>query len=250
MEREEGLEREDETEDILAAVCDDDREFGEAFVKSLRQGFQRLGARARVEFFERAEDCCRAVEQGGYELVFLDIEMEGIGGFGAAKRIGFLKEGRELPFIVFVSAHESLVFDSYEFEPFWFVRKSRLEELDRVLGRFLAKRAERSLSYRFKEGRSYRNVKIRDILFLEGGGHTIEVNTYSNRFSVYGSLSGFEKELGPYGFFRIHRNFLVNMEAVFSVDKDSVTLADYSSLPVSKDRKSKVKKLLLGGGAK
>lgn len=234
-----------EKEDILAAVCDDDRVFGETFAKRVRQGFSRLGARAEVQVFDRAEDCCLAVERGGFGLVFLDIEMEGIGGFGAAKRIGFLREGRKLPLIVFVSAHESLVFDSYEFEPFWFMRKSRLEELDRVLERFLARMAERSLAYRFKEGRSYRSVKIRDILFLEGGGHTVEVNTYSNRFPVYGSLSRFEKELGPYGFFRIHRNFLVNMEAVFSVDKDSVTLADYTSLPVSKDRKAKVKERLL-----
>ncbi len=41
--------------------------------------------------------------------------------------------------IVFVSAHENLVFDAYEFEPFWFLCKSHLDELKRLLECFLTK---------------------------------------------------------------------------------------------------------------
>lgn len=229
------------------AVCDDDRAFGDAFARRLKDWFEQAGEDALVDVFTQAKECCLAVERGAYELLFLDIEMEGMDGFGAARRIGFFREGRKLPYLVFVSAHENLVFDAYEFEPFWFMRKSRLEELDRVLERFQAKRAERELSYRFKDGYSYRNVRVRDILFLEGSGHSIEVNTYSNRFSIYGSLAKLEADLKPYGFFRVHRNYLVNMDAVFSVDRDTVTLVDYTSLPMSKDRKAEVKARLLRG---
>ena len=57
-----------------------------------------------------------------------------------------------------------------------------------------------------------------------------------------------EQELGPFGFFRIHRNYLVNVDAVFSVNRDTVTLVDYSVLPLSKDRKQRIKELLLSGG--
>ena len=40
----------------------------------------------------------------------------------------------------------------------------------------------------------------------------------------------------------------MNVEAVFSVNRDTVTLVDYSVLPLSKDRKQRIKELLLSGG--
>ena len=46
----------------------------------------------------------------------------------------------------------------------------------------------------------------------------------------------------------IYRNYLVNVDAVFSVNRDTVTLVDYSVLPLSKDRKQRIKELLLSGG--
>ena len=155
---------------IPIPVCDDDRQFGEAFVLRLKQSFGQLGEQVQIDLFSQAQDCCLAVRDKDYELLFLDIEMEGLDGFGAARQIGFFGEGRKQPLIVFVSAHENLVFDAYEFEPFWFLRKSHLDELKRLLECFLTKRTRKELSYRFKEGRSYRNVRIRDILFLEGSG--------------------------------------------------------------------------------
>ncbi len=57
-----------------------------------------------------------------------------------------------------------------------------------------------------------------------------------------------EQELGPFGFFRIHRNYLVNVDAVFSVNRDTVTLVDYSVLPLSKDRKQRIKDCCSQGG--
>ena len=130
-----------------------------------------------------------------------------------------------------------------------FLPKERVSaELERALKKFLEKTAKRDLAYRFRDGISYKPVRIRDIFYLECSGHNLEINTRTERFCIYGSLKQMEQELGPFGFFRIHRNYLVNVDAVFSVNRDTVTLVDYSVLPLSKDRKQRIKELLLSGG--
>lgn len=227
------------------AVCDDDIEFARCFSGRIQDAFAAMGVKAQIECFEDGETCCQAVKKREYDLIFMDIEMDSMNGFDAARQICFYKERRELPYLIFVSAHESMVFDSYEFEPLWFLCKERLEELGRALRKFAGKMEARELTFSFREGRSFRSVKIREILYLEGRGHWIDVNTWSDRFDIYGSLGQFEKELTPHGFFRIHRNFLVNMAAVFSINKDTVTLVDYTSLPMGRDRKARVREHFL-----
>ncbi|MBS6953466.1 MAG: response regulator transcription factor [Enterocloster asparagiformis] len=237
---------------ISIAVCDDDKCFADLFAGMVVMALERLERSCSVEIFTKAEDCCAAAKERRFDLVFLDIEMDGMNGFSAARKIRFFGTGghqEEGPFLIFVSSHENLVFDAYEFEPLWFLPKDRISsELDRALKKFLEKTARRDLAYRFRDGISYKAVKVRDIFYLECSGHNLEINTRTERFSIYGSLKQMEQELGPLGFFRIHRNYLVNVEAVFSVNRDTVTLADYSVLPLSKDRKRQIKELLLSGG--
>lgn len=58
-------------------------------------------------------------------LIFLDIEMPEINGFDLAKE---LRQNIRKPHIVFVSSHESRVFESFEYKPLWFMRKSQIED--------------------------------------------------------------------------------------------------------------------------
>lgn len=237
---------------ISIAVCDDDGCFAGLFAELIAKTLERLERSCSVEIFGKARDCCDAAQERRFDLIFLDIEMDGMDGFSAARKIRFCGTGghqEDGPFLIFVSSHENLVFDAYEFEPLWFLSKERISsDLERALKKFLEKTARRDLAYRFRDGISYKPVKVRDIFYLECSGHNLEINTRTERFCIYGSLKQMEQELGRYGFFRIHRNYLVNVEAVFSVNRDTVTLADYSVLPLSKDKKQRIKELLLSGG--
>ena len=106
------------------AVCDDDIEFARCFSGRIQDAFAAMGVKAQIECFEDGETCCQAVKKREYDLIFMDIEMDSMNGFDAARQICFYKERRELPYLIFVSAHESMVFDSYEFEPLWFLCKN------------------------------------------------------------------------------------------------------------------------------
>ena len=57
--------------------------------------------------------------------MFLDIDMPGISGLEIAKK---LREENSDIILIFVSAHEQYVFESIEYSPFRYIRKSRIEK--------------------------------------------------------------------------------------------------------------------------
>lgn len=150
--------------------------------------------------------------------------------------------------IIFISNYESKVFESYEYEPLWFIRKSDLKEmLPKAIMKFMSKIAEEDIYYEFQTGANKKVVKVKDIIFMECNLHEITVKAVSEDFNIYGSLKKLEIEFTQFGFIRIHKNYLVNRRYIFSVDSKNVILTNKLSLPLSKMRRQNVKNLLFAG---
>ncbi len=111
---------------IRIAVCDDDREFS-ARLKLL---INKYYFEEKVEFYAAVFNSGMGLLFGkkDYNAVFLDIDMPNIGGFEIAEKLS------SDILIVFVTAHDELVYSSLKFRPFRFIRKGHLEnELPKVL---------------------------------------------------------------------------------------------------------------------
>ena len=78
------------------AACDDD----DSDLSTIRDYLGRYDAGLSLDVFNAAEMLLAAAESKFYDLIFLDIEMEALSGFDAAR---LLMEGREKPLIVFVT---------------------------------------------------------------------------------------------------------------------------------------------------
>ena len=59
-----------------------------------------------------------------YDLYMIDIQLNHISGFEVAEEI---KLAAPQAIIVFCSSHNNLVYDSFHYEPFYFVRKDHLQ---------------------------------------------------------------------------------------------------------------------------
>ena len=79
---------------------------------------------------------------------------------------------RGTPCLIFVSAHESFVFDAQAFMPLWFVRKS-------MLGRDMYKALQKNVELtEFKKACCMLKggpVYIRDIMYIECSGHLLTI---------------------------------------------------------------------------
>ena len=120
---------------INIAICDDQH----AHLTKLAQMIneiclykipEKYDCRAYNGFYS-AEDVISFLRNNMINILFLDIEMKGMNGFELAALLN-----KEFPhiIIIFVSAYENYVYNAFEYAPFRFLRKSRLnEELEPAL---------------------------------------------------------------------------------------------------------------------
>ena len=217
----------------------DDSEMNRAILyEMLHDDFEILEA-------ESGELCIDMMKQYGRDisLLLLDIVMPGMDGFSMA---GKMQKSYPNIVLIFVSSHESLVFQSYEYDTFWFMRKSALiTDLKKAIDKYFARIVYNELYYVVNAQKVY----YKDILYIECNGHLITIKTADRTYSMCGSLKKLEEELTPYQFIRVHKSFLVNMKQINVIHNDKIILTDNSSVLLSKSRRAEVRKLYFRGGA-
>lgn len=235
-----------EKRECRVGICDDKQEDIGRIEEALRKSLKRIGQTVSLSIraFLNGEDLYAATRKEMFHLLFLDIEMSGMNGFELAEKLCM---DRPKIFLVFVSVHESLVFDALEYSPLWFVRKRNLErDMFRALRKYLQVTTFTGVRYRMKEGFGFREIPIRDILYIEGSGHSLSIRkTDGDCLKKYGSLKSMEEDLGGCCFLRIHKNYIVNQEYIKEVGKREVYLTDGSVLEMGRDRKGAVREAML-----
>ena len=176
-----------------------------------------------------------------FDVLFLDIDLPGVNGFEVAKRIG-----QDYPHItiIFVSAYDQLVYSSFEYYPFAFVRKNLLnDELPKVMKRYLKKRREAQNQIVVNTSEGMKKVDINAITHVESCRNYYNIHLiYGNTYVCRGTLGSFEKEVLNYAFYRIHSAYIVNLAYVEKIVDNEHVLIKNEMLPIAQKRFSKFKK--------
>ncbi|MCL2105698.1 MAG: LytTR family transcriptional regulator DNA-binding domain-containing protein [Oscillospiraceae bacterium] len=91
----------------------------------------------------------------------------------------------------------------------------------------------------------YRQIDLRDIYYFEPAlNHMICVWYKTGKFLFQDSLSNLEKRLKGHGFIRIHRSYLVALNAVYRAAFDQVTLVNKKIIPVGRGNYAALKEAL------
>lgn len=223
---------------LQIGICDDKKEDLVRIEKAVRESIERIGIQAEPEFrlFQNGEKLYESGMQENFDLLFLDIEMPGLDGFGLARRICSRKTDVCL---IFVSAHESFVFDSQEYMPFWFVRKEMLQR-----DMFLA--MQKYFNLKITKRVSYRDIPIHDMIYIECRGHLLEIHRQDGKTcKQYGSLKAMEEELSKHHFLRIHKSYLVNQEYIEEIGKREIRLSDGTLLEMGRDRRKSLREAMI-----
>ena len=182
-----------------------------------RTRLQRLlRARADVEVVGLAANADEAVEKVtelAPDLIFLDVQMPGLGGFDVLRQIG----GSGRPFVIFTTAHAQYALRAFEVHALDYLLKPFDEErlnasLDRALPiiggsewteRFIVKSAGRIMFLRADEIAWIAAADNYVYLHVNGGSHLVR-----------DSLKAMEKKLDPERFARVHRSAIVNLSSI------------------------------------
>lgn len=163
--------------------------------------------------------------QPRFDLVIMDIDMPGISGVDAARR---LRADGDNVVLMFVTNMPQYALAGFEVEAVDYILKPVTYQtfalkLERAL-RFVLRNREEQLALRTAEGLV--SVSTADILYVESVLHYLIYNTVNGEHKVRGTMAQAEKELQPFRFARCSSGLLVNLRYVKSIEKEDVVLGD------------------------
>ena len=254
---------------MIRTLLVDDEELARATLKRALlaaaefDGFEIVGEAANgVEALE-------AIEEYRPDLIFLDIEMPGFGGFEVIQQLS------NVPAIVFVTAYDEYAVRAFEANALDYLLKPvQPERLQRALGRirqrFATNAAERSREQdarlaevialaanrsgplkrlAARRGKRIAIVPLREIVRIEIEDKLVFACTAKERLLIEKSIGELEEMLRPAGFLRISRGELVNLEMVrelapYFSGTWRVKLANGEERDVSRERAKQLKEAM------
>ena len=204
------------------AVVDDEeviREQISGFIKRRNPGFNISG-------FATGEELLTADKE--FDVIFLDIQMDDIGGIEAART---LRQSGVDAVVIFITGIREYVFEAFDVSAFHYLLKPIEEQkFMEVLGRAAEEagkrkgQKERQIFIRAKN-QGY-TLNLNSILYIESRGKKVEVHTtdMEDIIESYATMDELEGQLGD-GFYRCHRGYLVNMAHIARYDSDSIFLS-------------------------
>lgn len=189
------------------------------------------------------------------DVVFLDISMPGASGIQLAEALHKLKNP---PAVVFVTAYSDHAVEAFDVDATDYLMKP-IEEarLDQAINKVLARVKPTSDSSKSsieripveKGGRKVL-IPVDQIRYIMAKDDYSCIFTEDDRYLSTTSLAQFESKLGDFGFFRVHRRYIVNLtnvEDVETVPSGAIQLGVSGvddRIPVSRRRVVPLKKAL------
>ncbi len=198
----------------------------------------------QVEFLYPVAVCKNAIEasaalqEHNVELVFLDIQMPKITG------IDFLKNLVNPPLVIITTAFPEYAIEGYELNILDYLLKPiSFERFFKAIVKaqlHLRHKQEFSVTapyFFIKSNQKIEKVFIEDILYIEALSNYVILHTKTKKHIAYMSFKGIESQLPKNLFLKIHKSFIVAVNAIQTIDNNEVIL-DGHILPISKSYKS------------
>lgn len=202
------------------------------------------------------------------DLVFLDLQMPGLGGFEVIQRLPL---GANIPVIVIVTAWDQYAIQAFESGAIDYLLKPVTQErlaqaIDRATRicrtpavaaeqfanlQEIAETAHNRQARRIvaKSGDEYLLLNIEEVFAFEAEGDAVWIITANKRYLATQTLKMLQEKLRHTSFRRIHRNALVNIDRIrkmstLTSQRWLVTLTNNQEYIVSKRQASTVRGLL------
>jgi two-component system LytT family response regulator len=210
---------------------------------------------SRIPFLELVASCDDAfvankiMQEQSIYLIFIDIQMPGITG------LQFIQCLVKKPMVIIVTAYKQYALDGFALDVVDYLMKPV------SLDRFMKACNKAKDLYELKQSAAQSNLPKQDYMFVNVGYSLMKINfnevTYVEGLKDYiqihtstspkaavvrMSMKNIEEEL-PAHFERIHKSFIVNMNKITAIRKNSLFVED-KELPVSDSYKQVIEKLL------
>lgn len=205
-------------------------------------------------------NCYNAIEalnflhENTVDILFLDINMPELSG------LEMLQTLSKPPVVILTTAYSEYALQSYEFGVTDYLMKPiRFDRFLKAINRVLTlKNNENTItsapekttqpketSFFLKVDGAQRKVRFSDILYIKSKGNFVRLHCENERLMTAETLSNMEKKLSEYGFLRVHKSYVVNLEKVNGLEGNRLILKE-EKIPIGNSYKQGVLKIITG----
>ena len=174
------------------------------------------------------------------DIILLDIEMPNISGLDIASEINKQKDSSDLPYIIFITNRGGLVFTALKEQPYSFIRKTHIDDIEACILRIFAKMENDDYIY-IKTGRTTDRIPIKIIRYVEKVKNYTIIYTTNTQYKERSTIEKKATQLLPMGFLRPHIGYIINVKFIDEILPQSVKLIDGTLIPLSKKYRKEVK---------
>ncbi|TSA27749.1 MAG: DNA-binding response regulator [Bacteroidetes bacterium] len=205
-------------------------------IEKITEYIQRIPSLELLSTFDNAIDAMEFLRDKKTDLVFLDIQMDNFTG------IQLLEILRNPPKIIIISAYDSYAVKGYELDvsdyllkPISFERF--LKAVNKVSGEIRNERpsapsadtetrAKPAADYIFiKADYHMHKVKLENILYIEGMKDYLRLHLPNERIMTLMSFIKMEKVLPPDRFMRVHKSFIVSLDKIERIERNTIMIS-------------------------
>ena len=232
---------------LTVAICDDNRQMLEFLEKEIDKLMCVHKMEHDISTFSSGKDFLEQHRISHFDVVFLDIKMPDMDGFEVAAE---MREVFDKTYIIFVTSEDSLVYDSFDFQPFYFIPKASPEMTGERLKHVIDKLANHISAFKrivlpMPYG-SKRSIDPADILFIRSSGNNVEYRLRNGeKIKMRRKLDEAMEELSPLLFLRTHKSYAVNMGFIDTVNfpRLQMHLKDGTAVYISKARRKETEEM-------
>ncbi len=224
---------------LRIALCDDERYFLLREEKILVDYMKERDYSYKIDLFQSGKRLLDKKSDLDYDILFLDVKMEGVDGIEAARRI---RQYNASLYIVFVTACFDYSLEGYKVNAVRYIlkdceslEKSICECMDTIVAGM--NDVKQKLWFEFVEGKKL--IWLDSILFVESNLHKLSfhiMEKHEKIYSMYEKLDRIDELLQNFCFCRVHKSYLVNFRHVQSIERYSVTFFNKEQIAISQSR--------------
>ncbi len=234
---------------IRIAICDDRPEQLE-YIQSFCETYlsEHASIEATVLPFDNPMSFLDKLDKvGSFDIALLDICMPGISGISVAREIRTRSDKTE---IIFLTTSDEFAMEAYSVKALHYILKPFVKEelydaLDKAL-KMICAPAAKKMHISGENGTIY-TIEVNKLLYVESLRNSRAIHTVSGVYSeTKKSLQTILDELNrlyPDQFISPYRGYIVNLNAVSSLDPTGITLKDKTAIPLKSGTFRKIRDL-------
>ncbi|PLX22956.1 MAG: DNA-binding response regulator [Salinivirgaceae bacterium] len=201
----------------------------------------------KVPYLELVATCQDAIEahekytKEKIDLIFLDIEMQGLTG------IEFLKSVTEKPKVIICSANKDYAVEGFDLDVDDFILKPvTFERFLKAVGKIRIDDKDMQVKENYfyvNENKRMVRIELDNIIYIESLRDYVRIVTSQKKVITHQHLSDFEAKLPTDKFMRIHRSVIVAIDKIQSFTSSLIDVGE-KELPVGRNYKDQVQNKL------